>query len=286
VLALTLLAPPALFVAIHLAGAATPATRPDEPAAPVTQPDRMTVPATQPDGSAAPATQPGDAAKVQRCKLYLAVLSQGVNAYKATFQAYPPSEPDMVDARKDWIKNNLAGFYGPAALRLYLTGRTGDGYMQRHDTVNWTGAGNADYEREKKWDPFVSGLPVDKKKYLPMRKEADALEGAFVDPWGNPFEYFVAYRTRGATTADIYPRAVGISPEGQGPYKYPTARDTVIEGYRIRIPVQRWKDGWSKHDAEGQWARHSIPVNATTFLIVSAGPDGKFGTDDDIGNWD
>ncbi|MEZ6196096.1 MAG: prepilin-type N-terminal cleavage/methylation domain-containing protein [Planctomycetota bacterium] len=76
-----------------------------------------------------------------------------------------------------------------------------------------------------------------------------------VDPWGNPYAYF---------NAEDYDRAE-------------LARYTVADaesGESSIVTVKPWTSG-----------KTQTYRNATRFQLISAGPDGVFNTEDDIGNW-
>ena len=74
---------------------------------------------------------------------------------------------------------------------------------------------------------------------------------SFLDPWGNPFAYFNA--------ADY--------------------ADPKLRSYRMEsgddVTVRPWKNTKTKSYFQ-----------PTSYQLFSAGPDGEFNTEDDIGNWD
>ncbi|MCG3178654.1 MAG: hypothetical protein BIFFINMI_00982 [Phycisphaerae bacterium] len=243
-------------------------------------------------------------ASVQQARRSIETLKGGVEAYRSTFQSYPPSEPDAVDSRSG--NTVAAGFYGSSALRIYMIGHVeGDSYRIVSDRGQWNGSG---WQNNKGWGPFVKGIPLNGASLQKVNNRGWAgTSGVFVDTWGNAFEYFLAFRNRGNRTCDIFPRACDSAlPSGlpgvgsSSSYDFTGENGGVVGGYGIRIPVMRWDDWWSSngkikntsdlsaaenYDTGNSWAAHSTPVNASTFLIVSRGPDGNFGGNDDVGNW-
>lgn len=218
-------------------------------------------------------------------------IAAGVNTYHQDFGDYPPSEPDRVDYTRDDVPDNISGFYGSAAVVLYLNGRVSYesssdvGYKLRQDTTNWYG-GDDPYNKEKRWAPRVTGVRISTGRQSAIRGSGGWAAAGFLDNWDNLVEYFRAYRTRGVTTDKIYPRAVDsdMTGSGGGHYKYVCPGGAIISGYDMRIPVQRWFDS-TYEDYRSGWPQHSTPVNASNFLVISSGADGVFGNDDDIGNW-
>lgn len=127
---------------------------------------------------------------------------------------------------------------------------------------------------------------------VPVSYDSSGNTTAFLDSWGNGIAYFLAYRERaawksgwparpgagpGEVTGDIYPRASNVNVTGSGQYNY-----GGYSGVSIRVPVARWLNGYS--DWTGDWAINSIPTNISGYLLVSAGPDGLWGTADDVGD--
>jgi hypothetical protein len=175
------------------------------------------------------------------------------------------------------------GYYGGAALLYYLNGSDGS-----------------------------SGLPLDGKETVPGNGGANSsnvipprVQGVrvnpgvgFLDAWGNPIEYFVAYKDRpawhagwpranpGVTCADVYPRACNVSLKGTGDYFYPDGAHG-IGGLPIQVAAAKWLDGFapeSSGDYPCGWQFHMVPVNVGGYILVSAGPDGLWGTSDDVGD--
>jgi hypothetical protein len=62
---------------------------------------------------------------------------------------------------------------------------------------------------------------------------------------------------------------------GQSQGRLPTARGEFDAWLDRRYPQER-----SRYDAWGE--RYRLQVTGDRFIVVSAGPDGQFGTDDDI----
>ncbi len=240
-------------------------------------------------------------ALVDRTQNALRAIGQGLRSYKEEFGDFPPSEPDRVVWTDPDVKrmsssgsSNLTGFYGSMASVLYLNGRLSmegapPGYKLRHDTTNWSGAGHKSYERERSWPPRVQNVAVSEKKFTsPRGGNYGWAAGGFADSWGNVIEYFRAYRNRGDVTARIYPRAVNADLASTGPsgadYRYEFPTGVVVGGYPIRVPASGWTDA-SYSDYRTGWAWRAAPVHTGSFLLVSPGPDGQFGSDDDLGNW-
>ncbi len=238
-------------------------------------------------------------AMVDRSHNVIRAISQGVQSYKAEFGDFPPSEPDRVLWTDPDVKplrgssSNLAGFYGGANLVLYLNGRLSlqgapPGYKLRHDTTNWSGAGNKSYERERSWPPRVQNVAVSTGRLEAPRGGAGWAAAGFLDSWGFDIEYFRARRESGGAAAQVFPRAVNVALTATGPgggdYRYEFPTGVVVGGYPIRVPAVQWSNQ-TYSDYRADWAWYAAPVNAGTYLIVSRGADGQFGSDDDLGNW-
>lgn len=108
-----------------------------------------------------------------------------------------------------------------------------------------------------------SGLSVNGQLYPPRVDKVNMSGTAFLDAWGNPIEYFKAYihpvndTTPRTTINQIYPNLWARCPN-------------------LYIPA-----------AEGDFMDPATakPVNAQTYLVVSRGPTGNWGSGQEIGNW-
>lgn len=234
---------------------------------------------------------------IVKTKRYIEIISMGVEGYKDRFGQYPPSEPDMVDSGQDFVTDLANGFYGPGALRLYLIGHDrggqSSGYHIDDDQKGWHNPGSQNEAKEARWEPLVKGVPIDGKEYSGISATySTGVKGAFMDAWGNAFDYFKAHAAYGSepTAAAIYPRAVNTNPDGSSPYSYISSHDVRVGGYSIRVPVHRWlsgKAGWDAdyRDYKKGWANYATPIHANAYLIVSPGADGQYGDTTDLGNW-
>lgn len=198
-------------------------------------------------------------------------IVDGVKNYEHDFGDYPPSEPDAVDPSNENVPGGTnSAYYGAAGLFFYLNGDDGHGYR----------VGVSYNSSQKTLPPRVSGMKVLQVGTYPTRYN-------FADPWGNGIEYFRAYKQRGITSGDIYPRAVDYDAfnYGTGYYKYVfnDGSGQYVGGRNMHIPVVAWLNGYS--DYTSGWQANSKPVNASSFLVVSQGPDNTWGSPDDVGNW-
>jgi hypothetical protein len=99
-------------------------------------------------------------------------------------------------------------------------------------------------------DTWLTNTDADRMSANPTRSGAmDLFE--FVDMWGTPFAYFSTRELKSFT----------------GLTKYVTTGGATIE-------AKPWVSENTK-----------LPLNQGSFQLFSAGPDGVFNTDDDIGNW-
>lgn len=226
----------------------------------------------------------------------------GVRAYKSEFGKLPPSEPAIDDPACPPITNGSGRGtpVGPFALLIYLNGVDGKGYW--YDTSgndsSYQASLNPTWVRTTVCDPRVSNVQFN--------------SSGFLDTWGNPIEYFVAYGNPprqkwtsgwprpkpGQTCADIYPRACNAATNGSiGYYDYVYTSGTTpthFGGLSVRIPVARWLDdsgnpveigkpGDNHSGYRKNWPYYAIPVQSD-FLLESSGADSLWGSDDDVGD--
>ncbi|MCA9319488.1 MAG: prepilin-type N-terminal cleavage/methylation domain-containing protein [Planctomycetes bacterium] len=111
-----------------------------------------------------------------------------------------------------------------------------------------------DHPSESIGDKFFKNTDEDlAPKSLTLYGAADLFE--YVDPWDNPFAYFSA-----ADYGNLDVRQYYVAEGGSGIYEPVTVKPWINE-------------------------KTKSPFNPTTYQIFSAGRDGIFNTEDDIGNW-
>jgi hypothetical protein len=188
---------------------------------------------------------------------------------------FPPSEPDVGNS----------GYHGGAALLYYLNGADGVSGLTVTSTESRTTTTTGPVKVTRTYPARVQGVRV-------------APGVGFLDAWGYPIEYFVAYKDRpawhtgwpranpGVTCADVYPRACNVSLKGTGDYAYPDGAP-AIGGWCIQVAAAKWLDGFAPESSGNYpcgWPFHMVPVNMGGYILVSAGPDGLWGTSDDVGD--
>lgn len=99
-------------------------------------------------------------------------------------------------------------------------------------------------------DDWLANLDDDNMAVNVTKSESPALY-EFVDAWGNPFAYFSPRELKNHKEVSKYILAGGAE-----------------------VEVKPWMSEKTK-----------LPVNQGKYQLFSAGPDGVFNTEDDIGNW-
>lgn len=100
----------------------------------------------------------------------------------------------------------------------------------------------------------------------------------FLDPWENPILYFRA--NVGAANKDVYAWAdnLGFFREDVGPH----GMDGIYDLKTFRRFTHDYRVAATDVTADDQYQ----PQNRDTFLLISAGPDKRYGTADDVTNFD
>jgi len=170
----------------------------------------------------------------------IGLLGTGLEAFKQDFKFYPPSDPDSA-------LNQSAGLTsGAEALRFYLLGGSGDGWPSGGVWPDGTPAGIA--ARPK--GPYADGAE--------MLIVDDCFQDAFNPPM--PILYWLADRS-GTTANTIY--TPGHCPEFYDPY-------IGVAG------MKSWYDDRFYYSICEDLSGNSKPLNADSYLLVSAGEDRVF----------
>jgi len=156
----------------------------------------------------------------------------------------------------------LFGMY-PSAATERLKGLKGEDVGRLVGAINRTNVGNETIYvaihlqghevaiKDMNPDEWLGNTDGDEMKGNPLRAVESNELYEFVDAWGNPFAYFSQWDYQ--------------NPEGMTEY-------TMENGETVK--AKPWKS-----EKTGQF------LNPSGFQLFSAGPDGVFNTEDDIGNW-
>lgn len=175
----------------------------------------------------------------KKTESHIQTIRLALSSYRDSFGRFPPSEPDLAQTTSYDV------YYGSKALLYFLNGFDGKGYTVGSTT----------------YPPRVTGVPI-------------TASAAFQDAWGNPIEYFLAYRNRpkwqvvdgsgnltwprdgkngrlgpGECVGDVFPRACNVDVEsGSRDYYFDitvgSGGKVRVGGVGIRVPVARWLSGW------------------------------------------
>lgn len=245
--------------------------------------------------------QVGKSALVVKQKAQFHTIEMALEAFRSDVGAYPPSA---------WNVTRYGTYSASQRLAEALVGRDGFGFHPE-SRYHWDGRNNADQDL---YAPLVdpkTNLPIRKGPYLEL-ESANAIQlsqystnyGALVNSdlpsyvladvfktaklttgrkTGMPILYYIADRTQtghsdssiGGNTYNAYDSLGEFGPTGGIARLSPSDAMSFVSWF-----YQRTKNpNFTVPGAER-------PYRAESFILHSAGPDGKFGTADDLFNFD
>jgi len=181
------------------------------------------------------------------------------------------------------------------------------------------GAGYVDEKMKERVESLQKMADKGRLLNLPTSTDTAVNEGMFMDPWDHPILYYKANPTSLRMTAktDASPPKPGIYWQedngiitGTDKGLFPDAGLDFGQGkeanYYHNIPIAtgpepsiaqdanwmatfradpQYDHSFAKFILDGSVKTRPTPVQKDTYLLISAGPDSRYGTDDDVLNW-
>ena len=224
----------------------------------------------------------------------LQVISEALEAYNKDFGVYPTPDANIASNAK-WTGSVVLCWALVAPGPAIEDGADGPGFRRFPVTPNNPPQGQI-YGPYLPSDRFKIGADDGRGNILPVTSAAlyHDRSDVLLDRLGHPILYFV--RNGGAVVKDLN-SYVNIAGYGTSPDKAP--RYNAADGFAISAlsfngvaNMQAYMPGVSftitGYKADGTPARaltFTGPPADLPYLLWSAGPDGKFGTDDDVTNF-